>query len=81
MYHQPKNGFGSIFVGIPQHQKGHVLQVPRTSKIISSYDFVFDESFSGTLSYTSQPYAAAVDMRLAVSYTRYPTSLGNKLTI
>ena len=39
-----------------------------TSKIISSYDVVFDESFSITLSYTSQPYAEAMDMRPDVSY-------------
>ena len=47
--------------------------VPSTRKIISSYGVVFYESFSSTLAYTSQPYAEAMDMRPAVSYTPYAT--------
>ena len=49
------------------------MYVTCTRKIISLYDVVFDESFSSTLSYTSQPYAEAMDMRQAVSYTPYTT--------
>ena len=53
MRHQAQKGFRGIFVGIPQHQKGYLLYVPSTRKVISSYDVVFDESFSSVLSYTS----------------------------
>ena len=35
---------------------------------------MFDESFSSALSYTSQPYAEAMAMRPAVTYTPYATS-------
>ena len=38
MRHQAQKGFCGIFVGILQHQKGHLVYVPGTSKIISSYD-------------------------------------------
>ena len=40
---QAQNSFRGIFVGIPQHQKGYHVYVPITTKIISSYDVVFDE--------------------------------------
>ena len=66
--------FFGIFVGIPQHQKGYLVYVPSTRKIISSYDVVFDESFSSTLAYTSQPYSEAMAMRLYVTYTICSTS-------
>ena len=56
MRHQAQKGFRGIFVGIPEHQKGHLVYVPSTRKLISSYDIVFDKSFSSALSYTSQPY-------------------------
>ena len=55
--HQAQKGFCGIFVGIPQHQKGYLVYLPSTRKIISSYDVVFDESFSSALAYTSQPYS------------------------
>ena len=45
MRHQAQKGFRGIFVGIPEHQKGYLVYVPSTRKIISSYDVVFDESF------------------------------------
>ena len=45
------------------------MYVPSLSKIISSYDVVFDEIFSSALSYTSQPYSEAMAMRTAVTYT------------
>ena len=40
--HQSQKGFRGIFVGIPQHQKGCLIYVPSTWKIISSRDIVFD---------------------------------------
>ena len=52
MRHQALKGFRSIFVGIPEHQKGYLVYVPSTRNIISSYDVVFDESFSSALAYT-----------------------------
>ena len=52
MPHQAQKGFCGIFVGIPEHQKGYLLYVPSTRKVISSYDVVFDEIFSSALSYT-----------------------------
>ena len=53
MCHQAQKGFCGICVEIPQHQKGYLVYVSRTSKIISSYDVVFDEIFYSVLSYTS----------------------------
>ena len=43
--HQAQKVFRGIFVGIPEHQKGYLVYVPITRNIISSYDFVLDESF------------------------------------
>ena len=50
------------------------MYVPSTRKVISSYDVVFDKSFSSALSYTSRLYAEAMAMRPAVTYTPYATS-------
>ena len=50
------------------------MYVPSTRKLISPYDVVFDESFSSALSYTSRPYAEAMAMCTAVTYTPYATS-------
>ena len=74
MRHQAPKGFCGIFVGIPQHQKGYLVYVPSTRKVISSYDVVFDESFSSVLSNTPRPYAEAMAMRPTVTYTLYATS-------
>ena len=74
MRHQAQKGFRGIFVGIPEHQKGYLVYVPSTRKIISSYDVVFDKSFSSALAYTSRPYLEAMAMRPAVTYTLYVTS-------
>ena len=74
MSHQVQKGFRGIFVGIPEHQKGYFVNVSSTRKLISSYDVVFDESFSIALSYTSGPYSEAMTMRPAVTYTPYATS-------
>ena len=84
MCHRAQKGFRGIFVGIPGHQKGYLVYVPSTRKVISSYDVVFDESFSSALEYTSRPYSEAMVMRLAVTYTLYATSskeqTGNVIT-
>ena len=74
MCHQAQKGFRGIFVGIPEHQKGYLVYVPSTRKVISSYDVVFDESFSSALSYTSRTYSEAMAMRPTVTYTPYVTS-------
>ena len=50
MCHQAQKRFRGIFVGIPEHQRGYLVYVPNTRKVISSYDVVFDESFSSALS-------------------------------
>ena len=84
MRHQAQKGFRGIFVGIPQHQKGYLVYVPSTRKVISSYNVMFDKSFSSALSYTSRPYAEAMAMCPTVTYTPYATSskeqTGNVIT-
>ena len=57
MRHQAQKGFFGIFIGITEHQKGHLVYVTSTRKIISSYDVMFDESFSSALAYMSLPYS------------------------
>ena len=74
MRHQAQKVFRGIFVGIPEHQKGYLVYVPITRKIIFSYDVVFDKSFSSALAYTSRPYSEAMTMRLSVTYTPYTMS-------
>ena len=75
MRHQSRKGFRGIFVGIPHHQKVSLVYISSTRKIISSYDVVFDESFSSTLAYTSQPYSEAMAVRPTVICTPCVTSL------
>ena len=43
MCHQAQKGFRGIFVGTPEHQKGYLVYVPSTRKVISSYDVVFNK--------------------------------------
>ena len=50
------------------------MYVPSIRKVVSSYDDVFDKSFSSALSYTSRPYSEAMAIRPAVTYTPYGTS-------
>ena len=57
MRHQAQKGFRGIFVGITEHQKGYLVYVPSTVKLISSYNDVFYKIFSSALSYTSRPYS------------------------
>ena len=45
MRHKAQKGFCGIFVGIPQHQKGYLVYVPITRKILSSYDVVLMNFF------------------------------------
>ena len=49
MRHQAQKGFCSFFVRILQHQKRYLVYITSTRKIISSYDVMFDESFSSAL--------------------------------
>ena len=78
MRQQAQKGFHGIFVGIPQHQKGYLVYVPSTRKVILSYDVVFDKSFSSALSYTTRPYVEAKAMHPVVTYTPYATSSKKK---
>ena len=43
--------------------------------MISSYDVVFEESFSSALAYTSRPYSEAMAMCMSVTYTPCATYL------
>ena len=51
------------------------MYLPSTRKILSSYDILFDKSFSSELAYTSRTYSEAMVMRPEVTYTLYATSL------
>ena len=62
MRHQVQKGFCGIFVGIPQHQKGHHVYVPQKYNIVSSHNVVYDVSFSSALVYMSQPHSEAMAM-------------------
>ena len=74
MRHQAQKGFRGIFIGIPEHQKLYLVCVPSTRKVISSYDVLFDESFSSALANMSRPYSEAMEMRPEVTSTPYATS-------
>ena len=84
MLHQAQKGFRIIFVGIPEHQKGYLVYIPSTRKIISSCGVVFEENNYSALAYTSRPYSEAMEMRPEVTYTPYATSskelTGNVIT-
>ena len=73
-----------IFVGITQHQKGYLVYVHSTYKIVYSHDVVFDKNISSALAYTTCPYSEALAMQPAVSYILYATSsheqTGNVIT-
>ena len=57
MRNRAQKGFRGISVGIPHHQKWHLVYVPSSRKIISSYDVVLGEIFSSALACTSQTYS------------------------
>ena len=56
------------------------MYVLGTRKIIYSYYVVFDEFFSITLKYRSQPYAGSMAICPDVLYTPYDTSLREKIS-
>ena len=66
--HQAQKGFRVIFIGIPEHQKGYLVYVPSTRKVIYSYNVVFDEMFFSALSYTSLPDAFPSLLNKVVTY-------------
>ena len=66
-------GFLAVFVGIPQHQKGYLIYVPCTQKILALHDIVFDETFSSELAYTSSPYSDSLTIWPSLSYIPYTT--------
>ena len=78
MRHQSQKGFTGILVVIPQNQKGYIVYVQITRKIISSYNVVSDEIFFSELVYTSQPYSEAMPMFPDVTYTPCATSSREK---
>ena len=45
IFHQSQNCFQYILIGIPQHQKGYLLYVTITRKMVSSHDVVFEKTF------------------------------------
>ena len=51
------------------------MYVSSRSKIISSYDVVFDENLYSALAYMLQTYSEAMTMRPEVTYTPCATSL------
>ena len=78
MCHQAQKGIFGIFVGIPHHQKGYLVYVPSTKRIISSYHVIFDEIFFSTLSYMPQPYSKDMAVRPSVTYAPCATSSREK---
>ena len=74
MRNQSQKGFRGIFVVIPQNQKGYLVYIPSSRKIISPYYVVFDEILSSVLEYTSQPYSEVMAMCPDVTYTPCDTS-------
>ena len=71
--HQSQKVFRVIFVGTPQHQKGYIIYVPSTRKIVSSHDVVFEEILSSVLAYTSRTYSEALNIQPEVPYISYAT--------
>ena len=76
MRHQAQKGFRGILVGIPEHQKGYLVYVPCTRRIISSNGFIFDEFFFSALalekiSSNTTSYEDIICLVLG-TYPRYP---------
>ena len=78
MRHQSQKHFWGIFVGISQHQKGYLIYVPSTCKIVSSNEVAFDEFVFSALSYTSRTHSEALIMRSEVSDILYAASSHEK---
>ena len=68
MNHQAQKGFRGFFMGMPQHQKGYLVYVHSTRKVISSYNVLFDKKHSSALSYTS-PVCSLEDIAYGVYVT------------
>ena len=69
MRHWSHQGFRGVFVGIPQHQKGYLIYVPSTRKIVSSHEVVFDGTFYSQLVYTTYPYFRGTrDAKISLTY-------------
>ena len=60
---QQQKGLQGIFVGIPKKQKGYLIYVPSTQKIVYSHVVIFDKTFSSVLAYTSCPHIEALATR------------------
>ena len=73
MFHQHQKGFRDILFGIPQHQKGHLIYIPNTRKIVSSHAVVFEEKIYSVLAYTPHPYSDTLSMQPEVLYIPYGT--------
>ena len=78
MRHQLQNDFRGIFVAIPRHQKGYLIYIPSTQKIVSSHDVVLGKNCSSALEYTSYLYWEALKTQPEVSYIPYATSSHEK---
>ena len=53
MCHQAQKSFRGIYVGIPQHQKGYLVYLLSTRKMIYSYFVVIDDILSNALAYVT----------------------------
>ena len=66
MCYLSQKGFWGIFFGITQNQKGYLVYITITWKIVSSHGVVFDETFYSALACTSRLYSEALDTRPAL---------------
>ena len=62
MCHQAQKTFHVILGGIPQHQKWYLVYVTHRRKVISSYNVIFDDSFSSAPEYNPHLYEESMDM-------------------
>ena len=68
MRHQAQKGYRGIFVGMPENQEGYLCYVPSIRNTVTSYDALFDKTFSSALAYSEKPYHDAMSMRPGVSF-------------
>ena len=78
MRHQSQKSFRGILVGIPQHQKGYLIYVPSTRKMVSSHAVIFDKKVSNALAYTSCLYSEALSTKPKLPCILYDTSSHEK---
>ena len=79
MRHKSQNVFWVIFVRLSQHQKGYLIYVPSTLKIVSWHGVVSDKTFSSALAYKSHQYSEELATWPTLLYIPYATS-SNKQT-